>query len=51
MNNRHDSAYALLVRSEEKRGGALETAFYALFLLSGGLLRLAVRTASDLAAD
>ena len=34
MNNEHESTYALLVRSEEKSRDMLETAVYALFILS-----------------
>jgi hypothetical protein len=34
MKNEHESTYALLVRSEEKSRDMLETAVYALFILS-----------------
>jgi hypothetical protein len=35
MNTQHqESAYALLVRSEDKGRGVLETVLYALFILS-----------------
>jgi hypothetical protein len=33
MNTSHESTYALLVRSEEKSRGILETILYALFIL------------------
>jgi len=34
MNNEFESTYALLVRSEEKGRGVLETIVYAAFILS-----------------
>jgi hypothetical protein len=34
MNNEFESTYALLVRSEEKGRGILETALYAILILS-----------------
>jgi hypothetical protein len=34
MNNHHESTYALLVRSEERSRGVLETALYASLILS-----------------
>jgi len=34
MNSQHESTYALLVRSEEKTRGLLETILYALFVFS-----------------
>jgi hypothetical protein len=34
MKNQNESTYALLVRSEEKGRGVLETALYALCILS-----------------
>lgn len=34
MNTTHQSTYALLVRSEEKKRGLLEIVVYALFILS-----------------
>jgi hypothetical protein len=34
MNNHQESTYALLVRSEEKSRGALETVAYSTFILS-----------------
>jgi hypothetical protein len=34
MNTTHESTYALLVRSEEKERGLLETVLYAFFILS-----------------
>jgi hypothetical protein len=33
MNNQFESTYALLVRSEEKGRGVLETLVYAIFIL------------------
>ncbi len=34
MNNKHESTYTLLVRSEEKGRSIMETVLYALFGLS-----------------
>ena len=34
MNNKHESTYALLVRSEEKSRGIMEIVVYGLFALS-----------------
>jgi hypothetical protein len=34
MNNQFESTYGLLVRSEEKGRGVLETVIYAVFILS-----------------
>jgi hypothetical protein len=34
MNNHYESTYALLVRSEERSRGVLETALYASLILS-----------------
>ena len=38
MNNQQESTYALLVRSEEKNRGVLETILYALFIFSALIL-------------
>jgi hypothetical protein len=38
MNNQFESTYALLVRSEEKGRGVLETVLYVAFILSAVLL-------------
>ena len=38
MNNQFESIYALLVRSEEKGRGVLETVLYVAFILSVVLL-------------
>jgi hypothetical protein len=38
MNNQFESTYALLVRSEEKGRGVLETVLYVAFMLSAVLL-------------
>jgi hypothetical protein len=38
MNNQFESSYALLVRSEEKGRGVLETVLYVAFILSAVLL-------------
>ena len=38
MNNQQESTYALLVRSEEKSRGVLETILYALFIFSALIL-------------
>jgi hypothetical protein len=38
MNNQFESSYALLVRSEEKARGVLETVLYVAFILSAVLL-------------
>jgi ABC-type sugar transport system permease subunit len=38
MNNQFESNYALLVRSEEKGRGVLETVLYIAFVLSAVLL-------------
>jgi len=37
MNNQFESTYALLVRSEEKGRGVLETVLYVAFILSAVL--------------
>jgi hypothetical protein len=38
MNNQFESTYALLVRSEEKGRGVLETVLYVAFILSAVLM-------------
>jgi hypothetical protein len=38
MNNQFESTYALLVRSEEKGRGVLETVLYVAFIFSAVLL-------------
>jgi hypothetical protein len=38
MNNQFESTYVLLVRSEEKGRGVLETVLYVAFILSAVLL-------------
>jgi hypothetical protein len=38
MNNQFESTYGLLVRSQEKGRGVLETVLYAAFILSAVLL-------------
>jgi hypothetical protein len=38
MKNRHESIYSILLRSEEKGRGVLETVLYTLFILSAVIL-------------